>query len=99
MALIKEIMTDVGIPANFWLVSKVDIDKVAEQALITVYGYMNREHSDMNQGYLSRVFVNVYPEDFRKVFDVSNLNKTNPYEIGYNYLKNTELFQDAKDSL
>lgn len=99
MALIKEIATDTGISASFWLVAKLDIDKVAEQALITVYGYMNKEHSDMNKGYLSRLFVNVYPEQFRETFALENLNNTNPYEIAYSILKATETFDGAEDAI
>jgi hypothetical protein len=97
MALEKEIMTDVGIPANFWLVAKVDIDKVAEQALITMYGYMNKEHSDANKGYLSRIFINVYPEEFREAFALDDLNNKNPYEISYGIVKTREMFLGAKD--
>ena len=99
MALEKEIMTDVGIPASFWLVAKVDIDKVAEQGLITMYGYMNKEHSDSNNGYLSKVFINVYPLEFRDTFALHNLNNENPYEISYNIAKTREMFLGAEDAI
>lgn len=97
MALEKEIITDVGIPASFWLVAKVDIDKVAEQALITMYGYMNKEHSDANNGFLSRIFINVYPEEFRNTFALDDLNTKNPYEISYTIVKDREIFEGAID--
>lgn len=99
MALIKEIMTDVGLPATFWLIAKLDIDKVAEQGLITLYGYLNKEHCDANQGYLTRMFINVYPKDFYNVFSLDNLNQDNPYKLAYEYLKTTEQFKDAKDAI
>ena len=97
MALEKEIMTDVGIPANFWLVAKVDIDKVAEQALITMYGYMNKDHRDANNGYLSRILIKVYPEEFREIITLDNLNNKNPYEIAYGIAKTREMFLGSKD--
>lgn len=99
MALVKEIMTDVGIPAKFWLIAKLDIDKVAEQGLITMYGYLNREHSDANQGYLSRLFINVYPQDFYNVFSVDNLNQDNPYTLAYEFVKATDQFEGAEDAI
>lgn len=95
MALIKEIMTDSGLPANFWLIAKLDIDKVAEQGLITVYGYLNKAHSDMNQGYLAKVFINVYPDKFNEVFPTNDLN----YERAYEHLKTTEIFEGAEDEV
>lgn len=98
MALEKEIMTDVGIPASFWLVARIDIDKVAEQALITMYGYVNKEHSDANNGYLSRLFINIYPEEFRETFALDDLNNKNPYEISYDIAKTREIFIGAEDA-
>lgn len=99
MAIVKEVMTDVGIPANFWLVSKVDIDKVAEQGLITLYGYVNKEHSDADSGYLERRFINIYPADFYNVFSLEDLNLHNPYALAYEFTKTTEEFQDAEDAI
>lgn len=99
MALEKEIMTDVGVPASFWLVARIDIDKVAEQALITMYGYMNKEHSDANNGYLSRLFINIYPEEFRETFALDDLNNKNPYEISYDIAKTREMFLGAEDAI
>lgn len=95
MALVKEIMTDSGLPANFWIIAKLDIDKVAEQGLITVYGYLNKGHSDLNQGYLAKVFINVYPDRFFTVFPTDDLS----YDKAYEYLKTTEIFEGAEDEV
>jgi hypothetical protein len=103
VALGKRIITSIGIPASFWVIPKIELDYYAKQGLITIYGYADKEHSNVEQGkFLERLFINIYPNNyvFDKYFDLSILKQENvtQLDMAYKYVKdNIEVFKDAED--
>ena len=97
MALEQNILTESGLNATYWIVAKIEIDKIAEQGLITMYGYLNEDHRRLEAGYLEKKFINVYPDIFNETFNLDNLKTENPYELAYGFVKTLPQFERARD--
>lgn len=100
MALKLEVQTSVGIPCSYWLISRIEKDKISKTAFIILYGYPSKEIRDSGANFLERKFLNIYPNDYDKVFglDLLNRNGINDYKNVYEFIKsNFEEFKNAED--
>lgn len=102
MALWKPIIDTTGIEVNYWIVSKIEKDKMSETAYVVLYGYPSKEIRDEGYDFSARRFLNIYPEDYKKVFDINILNIQGMNEVKsvYEFIKkNFEEFNGAIDVL
>lgn len=100
MALIKDIMTDKKIIANFWIIPKIEKDRYNKSAYIVMYGYLNKQQCDDGGVFLDKKFYNVYPDKFDTYFSLDILKQVNlcEYDMAYKFIKeNVEEFKDAED--
>jgi len=82
--------TDIGVPVNN-AYARIDLLKISkEHSLITVFYYMNQ---DARNADASRIGQKSFFPDFSELN-----NGSNPFEMGYNWLKTQPEFADATDS-
>lgn len=103
MAFRKIYATQYGVNATYYIVAGVNINKISQSALITVYGYSTKQARDSGANPIHIYTSNVYPKDFDKYFSIEifqNNPKTDQYRQGYLFLKdNDKFFEDAIDLL
>lgn len=102
MALGKEIVNDMGLSSNYWIVSRIEKDKISQTGFIILYGFPSKEIRDSNAKYLDRRFINIYPKDYDSVFglDYLNLEGENDYKRVYDFIKQNYVdFEGAVDIL
>lgn len=100
MALYKSILTNTGLECNYWILSKLEKDKISESAYVVLYGYPSKAIRDSGYSFLEKRFLNIYPEDYRLVFDIEKINKEgmNETKSVYEFIKtHFEEFKDAED--
>ena len=100
MALIKDIMTDKKIVAQFWIIPKIEKDRYNKSAYILMYGYINQKQCDDGGIFLDRKFYNVYADKFDDYFSLDILKQEGvcEYDKAYEFIKdNIEEFKEAVD--
>ena len=89
MALIKSIMTDYGVPAEYWNIGAVQEDFKGQGTEVTFYGYASKEARDAGKQPLSAGKVQIAGEDYIAGADRATLYAT---------IKQRPEFEDAEDA-
>ena len=89
MALLKAIMTDYGIHANYWNVGAVQEDFKGRGTEVTFYGYASKEARDAGKQPLSAGKVQISGDDY-----VAGADRAALYAI----IKQKPEFEGAQDS-
>lgn len=100
MALYKEIINEQGISVNYWIISKTEKDKISESAFLVLYGYTSKEQKDNGYKYMEKRYLNIYPKDYDKVFNIDLISQDGMNETKslYEFIKQyVEDFKDATD--
>jgi hypothetical protein len=100
MALGKEILTETGITCYYYVLARIEKDKINKTGFVVLYGYPNQEIRNNGAKFSDRRFINIYPQDYNTVFGIDYLNKEgiNDYQQVYTFIKeNFEEFKDAID--
>ena len=89
MALIKSIMTDYGIPANYWNVGAVAEDFKGQGTEVTFYGYASKEAREAGKQPLSAGKVQIAGNEY-----VAGADRAALYAI----IKQRPEFEGAEDA-
>lgn len=99
MGLVKEKDNPTGATSTYWIVSRMDINKISESGNIKMYGYQDRETRLQypSQGVIEEMNYSVPTEDFRELFDRIVLDGANMFVQAYRYIKGVE--KGSSDSI
>jgi len=89
MALIKSIMTDYGVPAEYWNIGAVQEDFKGKGTEVTFYGYASKEAREAGKQPLSAGKVQIAGEDYIAGADRATLYAT---------IKQKPEFEGAEDA-
>ena len=89
MALIKSIMTDYGISANYWNIGAVQEDFKGKGTEVTFYGYASKEARDAGKQPLSAGKVQIAGDEYVAGADRAAL---------YSIIKQKPEFDEAQDA-
>jgi rubrerythrin len=76
MALIKSIMTDYGVPAEYWNIGAVQEDFQGQSTEVTFYGYASKEARDAGKQPLSAGKVQIAGNEYIAGADRATLYAT-----------------------
>ncbi|MCW6094542.1 hypothetical protein LAV60_15330 [Clostridium sporogenes] len=92
MALIKEKITDYGVPANYWKIGMVSIDRVARNGSCSLHLYIQKGA----KAFIESRAVFFEEDKFDNYFGTDILKYKDIYTACYAYVKdNDEYFADA----
>ena len=96
MALIKEVNTPFGVPASYWKVGYVSIDRFSKYGSISFNLFITKEAENYID---SHTICLDDPEQFEIFFGKSSIGQfRDVYHASYEYTKiNSEFFADAVD--
>ena len=103
MALIKKVMTEYGVEAEYWKVSRVSIDTIKKEVAFTLNLYLNKEQQLRELGDRTFASAILTKEEFEPQYDKyfrkdEGENYKDIYTSCYMYAKeHIEFFKDAKD--
>lgn len=100
MALQVDIVSDYGVPINYFKIVGLDLNVTLKKAKIKLVGYYNEEARLDDSKTLFIKDYNVIPTDYNMYFSTSVLNEVdvNPISKGYEFIKlNDEKFTNATD--
>lgn len=99
MALIKEIDTEYGIPASYWKIGMLSVDRNRKEANFTLYLYVKKGESKPISEFVVTLFGMENGEEvFDKYFENTQPEFFNIYKSCYLLAKNeVEFFADALD--
>jgi hypothetical protein len=100
LKLDKGITTKTGIECKYYIISKVEKDKISQSAYIVFYGYPSKKQRDMGYEFLDRRYLNIYPKDYEQVFGVEKISEKDMNDVKsiYQFAKeNLEEFKDANE--
>jgi hypothetical protein len=89
MALIKSIMTDYGVSANYWNIGAVQEDFKGQGTEVTFYGYASKEAREAGKQPLSAGKVQIAGEEYVAGADRAAL---------YSIIKQKPEFEGAEDA-
>ncbi|WP_346961235.1 hypothetical protein [Clostridium sp.] len=97
MALIKEKMTQFGIPASYWKVSMVSIDRNMKEAAFSLNLYITKDAKNFIESFtISSLMGKEDKTLYEEYFENKDGKFTDIYNICYEYAKNhEEFFKDA----
>ena len=96
MALIKKLMTPIGVEADYWRITRIDVDKIAFSCYIEIRLYYTK-HAD--QSIDSKVEMITEKEKFVEFFSSIALKEsfTDIYNAAYEFVKRYDpFFADAE---